>query len=518
LHLRSRPTDDLNDPMMATSTRLRDTPNLADSTATFPARSNLPNRSRGWNASSELPQELGGMAASLAEVDPRSAERLRDLAESMTTEHGRHRWADVDLRRAFNTDRLSHVYAVRREGGYAPQSIEFADKVRNVLVLMPILLTWAALAEASRAYRAFIDANPDQTDQPFLLLWQRGFGGESSPFSPSFSTVAIVDAVIILIIILLTFYSHGRRERQEDLIADTSAAFQTDLDNVLAEASVALAGDRASRPMLLTESVERLADRFERSSQELLTQLQVEHGRLESLASRREKEFHDFGVFASGMRAGADEMHRLLVDLRQVSSSLETSLEDLSSEVGTAGEQQRSLLTAVSNLERLTSSAIQSDQSVTRQLASAVNNLAEAADKAVGGADSAAQAGRSAAEAARGISAIAGSIAESQSRIEHALVGASETNARLADALRANGSSNGSTGALQREVHQDLTRLVDRIEELTEAMSRASRQTPAADSLQQAGSVAPRNEFGRSRDDNDDVERSGGFWPRSPRS
>ena len=107
----------------------------------------------------------------------------------MTTEHGRHRWADVDLRRAFNTDRLSHVYAVRREGGYAPQSIEFADKVRNVLVLMPILLTWAALAEASRAYRAFIDANPDQNDQPFMLLWQRGFGGEASPFSPSFSTV-----------------------------------------------------------------------------------------------------------------------------------------------------------------------------------------------------------------------------------------------------------------------------------------------------------------------------------------
>ena len=459
------------------------------------------------------------MAASLAEVDPRSAERLRDLAESMTTEHGRQRWADVDLRRAFNTDRLSHVYAVRREGGYAPSSIEFADKVRNVLVLLPILLTWAALAEASRAYQKFIDANPEQADQPFLLLWQRGFGGLASPFSPTFSTVAIADAVIILIIILLTFYSHGRRERQEDLIADTASAFQTDLDNVLAESTVVLAGDRSSRPMLLTESVERLADRFERSSQELLTQLQVEHNRLEALASRREKEFHDFGVFASGMRAGADEMHRLLVDLRQVSSSLETSLEDLSSEVGVTGEQQRSLLTAVTNLERLTSSAIQSDHSVTRQLATAVNNLADAADKAVVGADSAAQAGRTAAEAARGISAIAGSIAESQARIESALVGASETNTRLAEALRAN-SGGGSTAHLQREMHQDLSRLIQQIEDLTETMARAARQTPSIDNLQQAFAGALRSEMGRSPsvENGDDVERATGFWPRGSRT
>ncbi len=469
-----------------------------------------------------MPGELGGMAASLAEVDPRSAERLRDLAESMTTEHGRQRWADVDLRRAFNTDRLSFAYALRREGGYAPSSIEFADKVRNILVLFPILLTWAALAESSRAYRKYIDANPEQADQPFLLLWQRGFGGFASPFSPSFSTVAIVDAVIILVIILLTFYSHGRRERQEDVVSDTAAAFQTDLDNVLAESTVVLAGDRSSRPMLLTESVERLADRFERSSQELLTQLQVEHNRLETLASRREKEFHDFGVFASGMRAGADEMHRLLVDLRQVSSSLETSLEDLSSEVGVSGEQQRSLLTAVSNLERLTSSSIQSDQSVTRQLVSAVNNLADAADKAVVGADSAAQAGRTASEAARGISTIAGSIAESQARVESALVGATETNARLADALRASATGGGSSAPLQREMHQDLTRLVQQIEDLTETMTRAARQTPSVESLQQAFAGALRSELARfpGGENGDEAARptGTGFWPRSSRT
>src|SRR5690348_3537355 len=61
---------------------------------------------------SELRDELSGMAASLTEVDPRAAERLQDLADAIETEAGRLRWADVDLRRAFNTDHLAHAYAV----------------------------------------------------------------------------------------------------------------------------------------------------------------------------------------------------------------------------------------------------------------------------------------------------------------------------------------------------------------------------------------------------------------------
>ncbi|MCC6791094.1 MAG: hypothetical protein IT336_05390, partial [Thermomicrobiales bacterium] len=106
----------------------------------------------------ELRDELSGMAASLTDVDPRSAERLQDLADSIGSEAGRLRWADVDLRRAFNTDHLAHAYAVRREGGYAPASIDIADKVRNVLVFLPIFLTWFALYEATQSYGDYIEA------------------------------------------------------------------------------------------------------------------------------------------------------------------------------------------------------------------------------------------------------------------------------------------------------------------------------------------------------------------------
>jgi predicted nucleic acid-binding Zn-ribbon protein len=527
-----------------------------------------------WTSASNVASEIEGIASSLSEVDTRSSSRLRDLGNALTSDTGRARWSDVDLRRAFNTDRLSHMYALRREGGYAPRRIEVADKVRNVLVLVPILLTWAALAEAARAYDRFLAEHPEEQGTPFLLLWQRGFGGEASIFSPTFSTVAIIDAVVIIAMIILTFYTHGRREEQEDTIADTAAAFQTEFDNVMAEAGVILAADRANRPAQIADSVERLADRFDRGSQELLTQLQVEHDRLEHLATRREREFADFGKFASGMRAGAEEMHRLLVDLRQVSSGLETALQDLASEVAGAGDQQRSLLTAVTSLERMTSSAIQSDQAVNRQLSQAARNLSETADKAITGADQAAQAGRIASEAVRSLASIAQEIAQGQERVDQLVSGDMEANGILADALRANASSTenstrslndiaagfnriraeferlntqtgqhagtlsallaqqadiardvssvakelGSVGLTtaqrQREANQDLQHLVQRLDSLATTLNRMIQTAPSTENLQQAFANALRAELGRDGSSESPGVSTQGRWSR----
>ena len=428
----------------------------------------------------ELAEELAGMAASLHEVDPRSAERLEDLARAIGTEEGRQRWADADLRRAFHPERLAYAYALRRQGGHASPAITLADRARQVLVLVPILLTWFALSEASKGYHAYLQRYPEQAGRSLLDLWQGGFGGLASPFAPTFSAVALTDAIIIAIIIILTFYAHGRREAHDERIDQTASAFQADLDNVLAEASVVLASDRGSRPALLTRSVERLAERFDHSSQELLTRLRVEHDRLEQIAGHREREFADFGVFASGMRAGAEETHRLLVELRQVSTGLKNALEDITSEVSATTDQQRSLLSAVQSLERLTTSGIQSDQAVTRQIGTAATTLADAADKSLAGSEAAAQAARSATEAVRGIAELAQTLATGQARVESAVAGEAEANQRLADALR--GSTGGvaaSTRTLQ-EIGAGLAQLRD---ELGRIANQSGQQASTLSSL-----------------------------------
>jgi hypothetical protein len=417
----------------------------------------------------DLADEINGLAASLEEIDSRSTERLRDLASSLSTEEGRLRWADVDLRRAFNSEYLAHFYAVRREGGYAPTTVAVADRIRNVLVLLPIALTWFALYESTKAYRTYIDAHPDEISQPFLLLWQRGFDGHGGFLAASFSTVAIIDALIIGIIIILTFYSHGRREHREESIDRTAQKFQADVDNILAEATVALAPDRAGRPAMLARSVERLAERFEHNSQELIGRLRAEHDRLESISNRREKEFADFGVFASGMRAGAEESHRLLIELRQVSTALQHALEDMTSEVGVTSDQNKSLLSAVTALERLVATGIQSDHGVTRRLAEAAEVLSEAAERSLAGSEAAAQAGRVATEAVRGIAEIGASLAGSQNRVEHAIANESEANTRLAEALRSGMTGVSTTARTLAEIQASLVGIRDEFRDIAQS-------------------------------------------------
>jgi hypothetical protein len=215
------------------------------------------------------------------------------------------------------------------------------------------------------------------------------------------------------------------------------------------------------------------------------------------------------------------------------------------------------LLTAVTSLERLTSSAIQSDQAVNRQLAQAANNLAETADKAISGADQAAQAGRIAGDAVRGLGQIAQKIAESQERIDQLVMGDMDATGRLSEALLASSSGSENTtralndvgqglsrirteferlgaqtgqhastlnnvltqqaeiarditqvakelGAVglttsqrQREVNQDLQHLIQRLDSVTTTLNRMVQQAPSTENLQQAFASALRSELGR---------------------
>lgn len=520
-----------------------------------------------------LSREISELATTLGEIDARAATRLRDLSHAINTPDERSRWNAVDLHQAFNLERLSNEYALRRVGAQKVRLIEFADKVRNVLVLLPVFLTWFAIAQAARDYAAYIDANPDETGQPFLLLWQQGFGGETSLLSPTFATVALLDAAVILVIILLTLYAHGRREDQEDAVANVALEFYAVTDNTLAEAGVLLARDRAAQPSQLAQNVEALTDRFDANSREIVGMMAQERDRLASTTKQREEEFEDFALFARSMRAGAEQSNRTLAELRQLSRSLDDSVERLGSDVATTGRHQATLLSTLQNLEQLTSSAIQSDQAVTHRLADAASAISESADAAVSGVDNATRITDSANQALRGIGELAQRLVDTSDQLSGALTrersssdefassmaGATRQNREVADTLAgvatdiaesrvafaelANRSASqvrslnqileqqaslgkeishaarelgtaGSTSIQRnRESREDIARLTQRLEQLTTSLSRAAQQAPTVDALQKAFTAALRSSPEAGRDVVQD-ERSPRRWSR----
>lgn len=506
-----------------------------------------------------LSREVQDLATTLEEIDSRASGRLRDLANGINTPTERGRWNAVDLRQAFNIERLSHQYAERRVGKQETRIIELADKIRNVLVLVPILLTWYALAEASQAYAQYLAENPEEAGQPFLLLWQQGFGGELAAYSPTFATVALLDAGIILVIILLTLYAHGRREDQEDRVAEISSEFYVTFDNTLAEAGVMLARDRAAQPSQLASNVAALTDRFDFNSREIIGLIDEERRRLSDIANQRQEEMADFSLFVRSMRSGAEQTHRMLSDLRQVSRSLDESVDRLGNDVATTGRHQETLLSTLQNLEQMTSSAIQSDQAVTHRLAEAATAIAESADSAVSGADRAAQISDAAHQALRSMGELAqrlvdankhltdamnreqqstdafgssvasaarqnSAITEHLSSLTSEIGGMRETFEELANrsaaqnralnqmleqqssvsdditrAARELGSAGMNTSQRNREAREDLTRLAQRLDQLTTSLNRAAQQLPTMENLQRAFAGALRAEVDRDR-------------------
>lgn len=86
------------------------------------------------------------------------------------------------------------------------------EVIRNVLVFAPIAVTWFGLSVAATAYAELLSARPDLVSRPFLLLWQEGFDGR---LPLNFSTLAIIDASLIGILIVLSLALHIRSELRD---------------------------------------------------------------------------------------------------------------------------------------------------------------------------------------------------------------------------------------------------------------------------------------------------------------
>lgn len=76
--------------------------------------------------------------------------------------------------------------------------------VRNILVFVPVAVTWKAIAEATSAFSEFINSNT-ATPVNFLEFWQNGYGLLDPIYR--IGTVAEIDFWIIILVIATTITS-----------------------------------------------------------------------------------------------------------------------------------------------------------------------------------------------------------------------------------------------------------------------------------------------------------------------
>ena len=86
----------------------------------------------------------------------------------------------------------------------------FLSIARNILVFVPVALTWAAVGKATTAFAVYVEANPNSVTN-FLEFWQNGYGVLDPKWTIGY--VANLDFLLIAAVILLTMVTSylGRR-------------------------------------------------------------------------------------------------------------------------------------------------------------------------------------------------------------------------------------------------------------------------------------------------------------------
>ena len=108
------------------------------------------------------------------------------------------------------------------------------EVIRNVLVFAPIAVTWFGLSIAATAYAQLLGERPDLVARPFLLLWQEGFEGR---LALNFSTLAITDASLIGVLIVLSLALHIRSEVRDTQVRTQALLKESEIRALLGHVS-----------------------------------------------------------------------------------------------------------------------------------------------------------------------------------------------------------------------------------------------------------------------------------------
>ncbi len=280
----------------------------------------------------QLIDRVQGLSGDFTDI----AQRLLQLQHDLVDPEERTRWGIPAAQILLAPDSFAERYRASAHRYWAgPLSI--LEWVRNVVVLLPIVLTWIGLSLAAAGYAAELKANPKLFDTPFLLLWEQGFG--PSPFSfLTFSHVALADAVLIACVVVLTFVVHGASTLREQAILDTANQLRLQVDET--RSTVVLALVRAGRSDHLwvanhiSSALTKTIGTFEQKAEEMLDHLALERSRIVEYSQQRESEVSALAAFSTNLVSGAEAIGTEAIRVSAAAESFEAAGRSLRVDLG----------------------------------------------------------------------------------------------------------------------------------------------------------------------------------------
>jgi len=299
---------------------------------------------------SALEQELiiDQAIAQLEKANLRSpARRLQSLSEMINDETQVGKLANINVYGVFDPAEIERRAAETALRQYSTlySGLEW---VRNVLVLVPITLTWFSFWLAAQDYGALLKKNPNLSGESFLYLWETGFAEKAAVPFLTFSQTALLAAFVLLVIIFLTILVHYRKDVATTRATNLAARVRSDLEDALWVIEKALSSKRRTDTEAgIAEELAQAVKQFNTNSDRMTRAVsQMDGGarewmnltkeldlRLGMVVGQMKDEADGLRVFSNGLTGNVDRMFRHLESANQTSTQLAAAVEKLSSAI-----------------------------------------------------------------------------------------------------------------------------------------------------------------------------------------
>src|SRR5260370_34153972 len=120
------------------------------------------------------------LSKKIESTDYAAAVRLRLVGDAVEGGPYAKGWGLSDIHKLINRDLIVERYRSQHDSARV-WLIELLELARNVFIFVPIIITWLGISQATSKYHELLshclNKCPDQVSQPFLYLWEQGFGG-----------------------------------------------------------------------------------------------------------------------------------------------------------------------------------------------------------------------------------------------------------------------------------------------------------------------------------------------------
>lgn len=285
-----------------------------------------------------LQKNINDLANQILPFEPGTSQRMKKFASDLAN-GCENELAFIDFQALFDPASLQAAAAVYHER--RPAYINWFEMTRNILVLLPITLTWIALSAATHNFNLYISTHPELTDYNFLQLWEQQFGGMSSGFMPTFSQVALIDFLLLVIVVILTLFVHYFQDIRSEKAVTRSYRLRIEMDQLFWEIDKYFAKVRFQQSDTgIGERVNTSLGHFQDSTEEVLNLIAFELKSMESYNKQRILEINGLKSFSSALQSSAYNINGAVAKVGSAYDHLQKVMEEMLTRVDSVIDQQ----------------------------------------------------------------------------------------------------------------------------------------------------------------------------------